>query len=303
MEKTILKNGIYPAMVTPFTADNKIDFEAVKRLTEWYIQAGCTGVFAACQSSEIYYLTLQERIDLVKCVVETAGDRLDVVACGAVAEDFDEMLKEAKIISTLGVKAVVLLTNHLAAKDEGDDILLQRLKKAEQVLDGDLGLYEIPVPYKRLLTPEHLKHCADSDRYIFLKDTCCNIEQIREKLQAVKGSRLKLFNANTETLLETVKDGACGISGIMSNYHPYLYVKMMEEYECGNIQRAEEIQHLLSSLSFACQCYPTSAKRHLMHCGVFTTDYSRTSPPLDYNLAIQIEHLYKFTQKIEQQYR
>ena len=41
-----IPNGVYPTMITPFTDDNKIDFDGVLSLLEWYSQQGVDGVFA-----------------------------------------------------------------------------------------------------------------------------------------------------------------------------------------------------------------------------------------------------------------
>ncbi len=45
-----------------------------------------------------------------------------------------------------------------------------------------LGFYECPHPYKRVLDPETMAWCASTGRFIFLKDTCCDLAQIRAKL-------------------------------------------------------------------------------------------------------------------------
>lgn len=47
-----LPDGVFPVMLTPFR-ENKVDYDSLKRLVEWYIQSGAAGLFAACQSSEI----------------------------------------------------------------------------------------------------------------------------------------------------------------------------------------------------------------------------------------------------------
>ena len=49
--------GVWPVMITPFTADGEIDYASLERLIAWYEQGGATGLFAACQSSEIFYLS------------------------------------------------------------------------------------------------------------------------------------------------------------------------------------------------------------------------------------------------------
>ena len=53
----------YPCLLytsTPWTEDNKPDFKAIQQLCDWYVEKGCTGIFAVCQSSEMAYLTEQE---------------------------------------------------------------------------------------------------------------------------------------------------------------------------------------------------------------------------------------------------
>ena len=52
--------GAWPVMLTPFTADNKVDYEGLKALTKWYIDNGCSGLFSDCQSSEMFFLTKEE---------------------------------------------------------------------------------------------------------------------------------------------------------------------------------------------------------------------------------------------------
>ena len=58
MEKIV--KGVYPVMITPFTADNQVDWEAVDQIVEFYAKLGCDGIFAVCQSSEMFFLTDEE---------------------------------------------------------------------------------------------------------------------------------------------------------------------------------------------------------------------------------------------------
>ena len=49
-----IPNGVYPTMITPYTDDDKIDFGAVERLLNWYHHNNIKGVFAVCQSSDMW---------------------------------------------------------------------------------------------------------------------------------------------------------------------------------------------------------------------------------------------------------
>ena len=36
--KNEFPNGVWPVMLTPYTEDNKIDYPALEKLTEWYFE-------------------------------------------------------------------------------------------------------------------------------------------------------------------------------------------------------------------------------------------------------------------------
>ena len=58
-----IPNGVFPTMLTPFTDGNKIDYNGVEQILNWYSEKKTDGIFAICQSSEIFYLSFEERYD------------------------------------------------------------------------------------------------------------------------------------------------------------------------------------------------------------------------------------------------
>ena len=161
---------LWPVMITPFTSDGKIDFDSLLRLIRWYEDRGATGLFAACQSSEIFFLSLEERVELVRFVVQHA--RIPVIASGHVSDDLEDQIKELKLMHTAGAKALILITNRLAKHDDPPEVFRNNLRVIMDALPADvpLGFYECPYPYKRLISLEELKWCADSGRFHFMKD-------------------------------------------------------------------------------------------------------------------------------------
>ena len=221
--KTIA-NGVWPVMITPFTADNKIDYDAVLRIIEWYDKEGVTGIFAVCQSSEMFFLSKEERLSLAKFVIDNTPKHIGVVVSGHVAENVEDQIREAQAMVDMGAGAYVFISNQFARQDEGDDVAKKRIEYLVNHIEADtFGVYECPAPYKRLLTPEMLKWLADSGKFAFLKDTCCERSQIKAKCEAGKGTGLKIFNANGATLLESLKLGCAGYSGVMANFHTRFY--------------------------------------------------------------------------------
>jgi len=116
----------------------------------------------------------------------------------------DEQIYELKAMADTGIDALVIVSNHFAKQDEDDEVWKMNAEKIMNAIPYiPLGIYECPYPYKRLLSPELLKWCAETGRFLFLKDTCCDIEQLQMKHEAVKGTQLKIFNANSATLLDS----------------------------------------------------------------------------------------------------
>lgn len=268
MKKTI-PDGVYPTMVTPFTEDNKIDYNAVEALIGWYAEKGVDGIFAICQSSEIFFLSFEERLELLRFVMKHTPKNISVVASGHVADDLSQQIEEAKAFVQEGIDAYVFISNRFAGEDESDSIFLKNMEKAVgEIGDISFGIYECPYPYKRIMTPSVLKELASTGRFTFLKDTCCDPQMINEKLSAVEGMGLKIYNANSASLLETLKMGCAGFSGVMANFHPEIYSWLCKNYD-KEPEKAKQVQAFLGFASLAeYQMYPVNAKYYLSLEGV-----------------------------------
>jgi 4-hydroxy-tetrahydrodipicolinate synthase len=270
--------GVWPVMLTPFDDNREIDWDSLKKLIDWYIAAGVNGLFANCQSSEMFFLSDAESLKLTRFVVDYVGGRVPVVASGHTACGLPEQIEQLGRIAATGVDSVIMISNRFAMPSQSDKVVLANLKTITEALPSSvgLGIYECPYPYKRLLSDEVVSWCAQSGRYTFIKDTCCQIELIRRRVELVKGSRLHIANANGQTLLASLQAGAHGYSGVMTNFHPELYVWL-----CDNWQKAPEKARTVSDYLTAASLleyldYPICAKDHQVTIGNFKSVASRT---------------------------
>ena len=101
---------------------------------------------------------------------------------------------------------------------------------------------------------------------------------IRQRIAAVTGSGLLVYNANSATLLESLQLGAAGYSGVMANFHPELYVRLCSHWRSLG-DKAERLSDFLSiSALIEKQLYPMNAKYHLLLEGVYTNCRCRALP-------------------------
>ena len=259
-----IRDGVYPTMITPFTQDNKIDFSAVERLLEWYAERNVGGIFAVCQSSEMFFLSIDERVSLVRFIRRNLPRGLSLIASGHVADTMAEQVSDAEKIVAEGIDAYVFLSNRFARADESDSVMLERIfETVERLPQTAFGIYECPYPYKRVMQPQALKELAVTGKFKFLKDTCCDAALIGQKLEAVKGTGLKIFNANAATLMETLQYGCSGSSRVTANFHPEAYAWVCANFEKDRA-KARSVQDFAGFFSVAeCQMYPVNAKYYL----------------------------------------
>lgn len=276
---------IFTTMITPYKKNGEVDYTTAERYVDWYFENGLTGIFAVCQSSEIFFLSLEERVRLNTVVYKRAkeleaasGKPFTVVSSGHVSDTLDGQIEELSAIWESGTDALILITNRLAKSDESDSVWIENCKKIIAALPDDvkLGLYECPYPYKRLVSEEILDFCLSTGKFYYMKDTCCDASIIKKRAEQLAGSQFKLLNANCQTLLQSMKDGALGYCGIMCNFHPRLYSIFGEKFNT-DMQAAERIQAFIGTFGFieGGVPYPLTAKYNMCLCGIPTENIAR----------------------------
>jgi 4-hydroxy-tetrahydrodipicolinate synthase len=258
------KKGFVPVMITPFLSSGEIDFDGLTRLTETYLRAGVSGLFANCLSSEMYELSDAERQQLVKHVVKVVNGVVPVVATGTFGGPVHDQAIFVKKIYDCGVDAVIAITSMLAAQNESDDVFNERVFNLfEKTADIPMGLYECPIPYKRIINASQLKSFTDTGRILYHKDTCLEIDQVTEKLKATAGcSKFGLYDAYIVNAIESLTAGSAGLSCIQGNYWPELIVWICDNYNNPGVEKERSVimDFLNDNMQLMHNFYPATAK-------------------------------------------
>ena len=271
------KKEFFPVMLTPFKDNGEIDFKGLSELTEFYLKSGASGLFSNCLSSEMFELTEQERLRIVKHVVNVTGGAVRVVASGTFGGKIQAQADFVKKIYETGADAVIVIVNMLAGQDEPDEVFNDNMSELlDLTYQIPLGFYECPVPYKRFISPEQLKLFAGTKRIIYLKDTCPDTEQVKQKLKAGADSGFGLYVAHMGHAVASLKAGASGLSCIQGNYWPELIVWLCDNFDnaslAGEVDKVQ--QFLIDNMEVMHKTYPAAAKYCLqkrgLHLSIFT---------------------------------
>ncbi|GGG76379.1 dihydrodipicolinate synthase family protein [Salipiger pallidus] len=72
-------SGVFVISATPFTADGALDLESAKRLTEFYLEKGASGLTVLGMMGEAAKLTPEESLSFLDTVLATVAGRVPVV--------------------------------------------------------------------------------------------------------------------------------------------------------------------------------------------------------------------------------
>ncbi|WP_316739469.1 dihydrodipicolinate synthase family protein [Pedobacter aquatilis] len=272
------QKGFIPVMLTPFLSNGNIDYPALTQLTEIYLQAGSSGLFANCLSSEMFELTDKEKIDAIKHIIKVVNGAVPVVATGTFGGAISKQANFVKRVHDTGVEAVIAITSLLADENQDDKVfdnnVFQLLKQTDNI---PIGFYECPVPYKRVIKPNQLADFVSTGRLIYHKDTCLDLAQIKDKINLTKDFNFGLYDAYIVHAVESLKAGSAGLSCIQGNYFPELIVWLCDHYY--NADLAQEVsivqQFLIDNMDVMHNVYPIVSKYFLQKRGLDISTFTR----------------------------
>ncbi|MBJ6145318.1 dihydrodipicolinate synthase family protein [Hymenobacter sp. BT559] len=276
MEKS--RKGFVPVMLMPFQNDGQVDYQALTKLTELYLAAGASGLFANCLSSEMFELTPAEMLKTIRHVVDLVAGAVPVVATGTFGGPIGQQADFVKQVHDAGTEAVIAITGLLATATQPDAYFNDQMFQLLELTPGiPLGFYECPVPYKRVLAPEQLKAFVETGRVIYHKDTCLDLGQVRQKIAATTSYKFGLYDAYMGHAVDSLKAGAAGLSCIQGNFYPELIVWLCQHYD--DASRADEVravaQFFVHNMDVMHHVYPIVAKYSLKQRGIDISTFTR----------------------------
>jgi 4-hydroxy-tetrahydrodipicolinate synthase len=253
--------GVFALLLTPFHADGDIDWNVYDHYVDWQISHGPQGLFAVCGSSEMKWLTLDERLALARRAVDRAGD-VPVVATANLEEDLNAHADEIKRMAETGVAAVVLVPPQGMGNEPFGFADPKRFAAYFAGLVDQspcpVILYEWPLRTPYLIPADLYADLVHAHGVVGIKDTTCTVEGIRAKIDAAP--QAIVYQANTPYLIEAIDMGARGVMAITSTAAADAVVHFWQaarEQATDTAQHHQSLVFLDALLRFG---YPATAK-------------------------------------------
>jgi len=245
-----LLRGVIPPVCTPFTADYAIDEKSLRRLINYLLDGGVTGLFVLGSTSEVAYLSDKRRADVIRIAIDETAGRVPVVA-GAIDMTTLRVNEHVRAAVAAGIDGIVS-TGPFYARTHPEEIALHFRLVKEVSCDLPLYAYNIPVATNgvKLETDTVLK-LANEGVIQGLKDSSGNDAGIRAVVLGAQKLGLKEFVVLTGSELtvdSALMAGAHGVVAGVGNIDPAGYVKIFNLVAAGDYESARAEQERLTEM-------------------------------------------------------
>jgi 4-hydroxy-tetrahydrodipicolinate synthase len=274
--------GILPAVITPFDAQERIDYAAWQKIIDQLIAAGVHGLFFAGGQGEFFSLTSTERRDVLQACVRMVRGRVPVyMGTGSVTTKESVALTQAA--AEAGVDYAVVITPYYL-KPNQDELAGHYLQICRESPLPVLA-YNIPERTGVELAPDTVRRIAEgSERFVGLKDSSGDLVKLRQFLAAGQhtGRPFCVFVGRDHLILPAVRLGCVGAVAACANVIPELMVGLYDAQRRGDDALAERLQEQITPLrmAFSMGTFPVVIKEAMKIAGMPAGECRRPVGPL-----------------------
>jgi 4-hydroxy-tetrahydrodipicolinate synthase len=230
--------GVIPAMTTAFKPDYSVDHAFVGRHARWLVDNGCTGIVALGSLGESATLRFDEKVAILKTIVNALGGKAPVVA-GIASLSTLEAVDLARAAADVGCSGLMVLPPYVYSSDWRE--MKSHVQPVIRATKLSCMLYNNPVSYKTDFLPEQIKELAAAHPNLHaVKESSADVRRVTA-LKALCGDRLKLFVGVDDLIIEGVRAGAVGWIAGLVNAFPRESVALFNYAIRGEQKKADEL--------------------------------------------------------------
>ncbi len=236
-------SGVLPALITPFTRENKVNTEGLKENIGFLIENGVSGIVPCGTTGESATLSIEEHEKVIDVAVEYST--VPVVA-GTGSNNTTEALELTRSAMDAGADAALLITPYY--NKPNDRGMLAHFRKISDKVDIPMILYNVPSRTGINLKPELVAELAREGNIIGIKEASGNLDQITKILELTKDEDFVILSGDDGLTLPIMALGGAGVISVVANAAPKLMVSMVEAFQKGNLDEARRLHLTLAPL-------------------------------------------------------
>ena len=211
-------SGSIVALVTPMNEDGSVDFNAIKKLVDWHVKEGTSGIVAVGTSGESATLEIDEHLEVIKSVVKYADGRIPIIA-GSGSNSTAQAIKTTSESYKIGADYSLLVTPYYNKPSQKG--LIEHYLKIADSCDIKQILYNVPSRTSCDLRPDTVEILSRHENIIGIKESV-NTKERMKKLKNISdlNKDFLVFSGDDETFIDLLSIGGSGVISVAANVIP-----------------------------------------------------------------------------------
>lgn len=230
------------AMATPFGPDGALDTAAAARLATHLVDQGCDGLVVSGTTGESPTTTDDEKVELLRTVLEAVGDRARVIG-GAGTYDTAHSIKLAKASAAEGAHGLLVVTPYYSRPPQSG--LLAHFTAVADATELPVILYDIPPRSVVPIEPDTLRALAAHPNIVGVKDAKADLHSAG---QVMADTGLAYYSGDDALNLPWLAMGATGFISVISHLAASQLQELLSAFNSGDVPTARKINVALAPL-------------------------------------------------------
>lgn len=208
--------GLYTALVTPFTTENKLDEAALRALVDIQVQAGVDGLVPVGTTGESPTLSAAEQVQVIKTVVEHCQHAVTVIAgCGS--NSTAKAIEATKRAVDVGIDATLHVAPYYNKPNQ--DGLLQHYLSIAEAVQIPMVVYNIPGRCGVNIHAQTILKLFQHPNIIAVKEANKDMDHILHVLRDIPHNR-SMLSGNDDLTASIMNAGGAGLISVTANLFP-----------------------------------------------------------------------------------
>jgi 4-hydroxy-tetrahydrodipicolinate synthase len=230
---------VLTAMVTPFSADGRVDLDAAAALAEHLVQTGHDGIVVNGTTGESPTTSDGEKADLVTAVVHAVGSRAHVVA-GVGTNDTAHTRVLAEQAAQAGADGLLVVSPYYSKPPQ--EGLLAHFRSVADATDRPCMLYDIPGRTGVAIETDTLVRLADHPRIVAVKDAKADLYA---SAWVMSRCDLAYYSGDDALNLAHLTNGAVGMVSVVGHVAGARHAQMVQAIDRGDLAAARRVYRSL----------------------------------------------------------
>ena len=237
-----MKNPIFTgagvAIITPFTADGKVNEKVLAEIIEYQIAHSTDAIVICGTTGESATLDHNEHTQAIKVAVDVTAGRIPVIA-GTGSNDTAYALKLSNDAEKLGVDGLLMVTPYYnKASQEG---LIKHFNYVADRVSTPIILYNVPSRTGCEIKPETYAELAKHKMIYAAKEATGNLSSIAKTISLVPED-FTIYSGNDDQITPIMSLGGKGVISVLSNILPQVAHDIAQTALDGDFKKSAELQ-------------------------------------------------------------